>query len=114
MNNGFYDTGVGYSSYPPDIIDVTDHYLELLDGISNQGKRIVINNGVPSLVDRDVMPLTWDDIRKKRDDLLALSDWTQLSDAPVDQTAWATYRKVLRDIPQSYANPADVVFPGTP
>jgi hypothetical protein len=36
--------------------------------------------------------------RSKRDGLLAQSDWTQVADAPVDATAWATYRQALRDI----------------
>lgn len=36
--------------------------------------------------------------RSIRDTLLASSDWTQVADAPVDATAWATYRQALRDI----------------
>lgn len=36
--------------------------------------------------------------RGKREELLARSDWTQVADAPVDATAWATYRQALRDI----------------
>ena len=50
----------------------------------------------------------WDDSmassnRGKRDALLAQSDWTQVADAPVDTTAWATYRQALRDI-STHAN----------
>ena len=37
-------------------------------------------------------------VRTKRNTLLADSDWTQVADAPVDATAWATYRQALRDI----------------
>jgi len=37
-------------------------------------------------------------VREKRNDLLAESDWTQITDATVDKTAWATYRTSLRDI----------------
>ena len=45
----------------------------------------------------------WDDSmassnRGKRDSLLIQSDWTQVADAPVDATVWATYRQALRDI----------------
>lgn len=45
----------------------------------------------------------WDDNiaagnRSKRNSLLTESDWTQVADAPVDATAWATYRQALRDI----------------
>ena len=42
-------------------------------------------------------------IREERDAKLTESDWTQVADAPVDQTAWATYRQALRDI-TSHAN----------
>lgn len=42
-------------------------------------------------------------VRDQRNTLLADSDWTQTIDAPVDQTAWATYRLGLRDI-TSHAN----------
>lgn len=37
-------------------------------------------------------------MRGYRDKLLADSDWTQVADAPVDKTAWATYRQALRDV----------------
>jgi hypothetical protein len=40
------------------------------------------------------------EMRRERDRLLKLSDWTQLPDAPVDQQAWATYRQELRDLPE--------------
>jgi hypothetical protein len=40
-------------------------------------------------------------VRAQRDRLLADSDWTQILDAPVDRTAWATYRQALRDLPQA-------------
>jgi len=38
------------------------------------------------------------DIRNTRNQLLSDSDWTQIADAPVNATAWATYRQALRDI----------------
>lgn len=37
-------------------------------------------------------------IRTHRNNLLTECDWTQVADAPVDKTAWATYRQALRDI----------------
>lgn len=42
-----------------------------------------------------------DEIRNQRNDLLAKSDWTQLSDAPLTEekrVQWAAYRQALRDI----------------
>ena len=53
-------------------------------------------------------------IRQERNDLLDASDWTQNSDSPVDQTAWATYRQLLRDVPQQDGFPLTVVWPTAP
>ena len=53
-------------------------------------------------------------VRKKRDRLLADSDWTQVPDAPVDQAAWATYRQKLRDLPQQKGFPSKVTWPKKP
>lgn len=36
--------------------------------------------------------------RRTRNSLLTESDWTQIADAPVDASAWTTYRQALRDI----------------
>ena len=38
-------------------------------------------------------------VRLWRNDELAATDWTQVADAPVDASAWATYRQALRDLP---------------
>lgn len=53
-------------------------------------------------------------IRSKRNALLAESDWTQVADAPVDQSAWAAYRQALRDIPQQAGFPYNVTWPTEP
>jgi hypothetical protein len=61
-------------------------------------------------------PLTWDDIRTKRDQLIRESDWTMVQDATVNQASWAQYRQILRDLPQTYASvtPDKVVWPEPP
>jgi hypothetical protein len=63
-----------------------------------------------------VTEITWDTIRAKRDKLIADSDWTMIPGATVDQAAWAAYRQVLRDLPQTYAatGPESVVWPAEP
>jgi len=53
-------------------------------------------------------------IRAWRNRQLAASDWTQLPDAPVDATAWATYRQELRDMMQQNDDPKLIVFPEPP
>jgi hypothetical protein len=38
-------------------------------------------------------------VRNWRNAQLAGTDWTQVADAPVNASAWATYRQQLRDLP---------------
>jgi hypothetical protein len=53
-------------------------------------------------------------VRADRNNRLAETDWTQLADATVDQTAWAAYRQALRDVPAQAGFPWDVTFPNQP
>ena len=55
----------------------------------------------------------WEEVRMKRDALLASTDWTQLPDAPVDKAAWSEYRQRLRDLPET-TDPLNVVWPERP
>lgn len=57
---------------------------------------------------------TEETVRFERNKLLSSSDWTQLPDAPVDKTAWATYRQALRDITSQEGFPENVVWPVKP
>jgi hypothetical protein len=55
------------------------------------------------------------DLRSVRNNLLAGSDWTQMSDAPVNAKAWAKYRQELRDLPATITDPTSpVVWPEPP
>ena len=55
-----------------------------------------------------------DNIRAERDRCLVKSDWSQLSDAPVDAAAWATYRQELRDLPSQSEFPFNITWPTQP
>lgn len=55
----------------------------------------------------------WSAIRSERNAKLAVSDWTQLPDAPVDASVWASYRQALRDITQQ-SDPFDIIWPTAP
>ena len=55
-----------------------------------------------------------EEVRTERNQKLTDSDWTQLADAPVDKTAWATYRQALRGIPIQSGFPFSVVWPDVP
>lgn len=59
----------------------------------------------------------WAVVREWRNRLLFDSDWTQLLDSPVSTeniSLWRSYRQELRDIPQNFKIPTNVVFPDGP
>ena len=56
----------------------------------------------------------WDQIKLWRNAQLAISDWTQVADAPVDKAAWATYRQALRDLPAQGGLADEAEFPVAP
>lgn len=53
-------------------------------------------------------------VREDRNKRLSESDWTQVLDAPVDQTAWAAYRQALRDVTAQVGFPWDIEWPVKP
>jgi|TARA_R100001530_G_scaffold44832_1_gene33913 hypothetical protein len=56
----------------------------------------------------------WDELRGKRNLLLTNSDFTQLDDSPRDKSKWKSYREALRDLPENYPNPDDIIWPTEP
>jgi hypothetical protein len=56
----------------------------------------------------------WKQIKRWRNAELARTDWTQLPDAPVDKTAWASYRQALRDLPAQGGLADAAEFPVAP
>jgi len=66
--------------------------------------------------DPGVKPYTWAQAIEKRDKALTASDWTMIPGCTVDQHAWAVYRQILRDIPQTFANcdPIGIIWPEKP
>ena len=53
-------------------------------------------------------------IRQQRNAKLTACDWTQIADAPVDKTAWSTYRQSLRDLPKESGFPWTITWPTEP
>ena len=66
--------------------------------------------------DPEIIPNEWilERVRNWRNAKLIESDWTQTLDAPVDKTAWATYRQALRDLPASNLDPRKIELPSEP
>jgi hypothetical protein len=54
------------------------------------------------------------EVRDVRNSLLSMSDWTQVADAPVDKSAWATYRQALRDVTAQAGFPWTIDWPVAP
>ena len=55
----------------------------------------------------------WDNVRAKRNELLAVTDFYALSDVSMSSDM-TTYRQALRDVPASVENSEDVVWPEKP
>ena len=53
-------------------------------------------------------------VRVARNNLLKDSDWTQITDATADKTAWAVYRMTLRDITEQADFPWTITWPDAP
>jgi hypothetical protein len=59
---------------------------------------------------------TWEQIRAQRDALLKDSDWSVALDATPkpSKEAWLVYRQALRDIPNKFSKPEEVIWPEKP
>lgn len=117
-NKGFYDNKFNYSSLPNDLIEVdASQHINLLNEVNSNNKVIAVVDGAITLQEKPPSEVshTWQTIRFTRNMLLSDSDHTQLPDYPADlKSQWATYRQLLRDIPQTYSNVSDVIWPTKP
>lgn len=112
---GFYNDAI-HTTIPQGSVEVSSTlHMELISQ-QGKGKVITIRDGQVVTVDRTVS-VSWDDIRKIRDNLLTASDWTQLQDSPLSTTmksAWIKYRTELRNITDTYKTPEEVIWPSSP
>ena len=110
----FYNTEFNYPTLPEDIVEISDADHSRLVAAINDYKEVYLDeNDQLALRDRSVT-IDWNNIRTKRNRLLDESDYTQMPDWPGNKTAWATYRQLLRDIPQTYSSPNEVIWPDKP
>lgn len=111
--NGFFMDEI-HSSIPEDSIEITEKEREIMiDQMNNHNKKVVIVNDKITFEDV-VIPVSWEEIRSKRNRLLRETDYTQMTDWPGNKVPWFNYRKELREIPQKYQNPEDVIWPTPP
>ena len=90
---------VGYEGAPE--YDSLTHYLQHSNVPALVGGNWVLTKTVVALTTEQIAEKTAAkarEVRADRDTLLVGADWTQVADAPVNATDWATYRQALRDI----------------
>ena len=114
---GFYADEIHGTKIPEPKVPITE--AEWQDALSNQNSRKIsletlkMVETVPPAATRAEC-LTG--IRFRRNQLLAETDWTQLSDAAMtddQKTAWRSYRQALRDFPAG-CNPYSPDWPARP
>lgn len=112
---GFYDSDIGYVSYPDDIVEITkEEHQQYLTAINMQGKELYLDGNQKLALRPKTIVVTWEEVRARRNKLLDQCDYTQMPDYPGDKTAWAAYRQALRDIPTTFTDPASVTWPSRP
>ena len=108
---GWYDSDITKEIPVPNIEVTTEQYNAYYELMSTQSQRPIVKNERITFVSA-TMELTWDDIRYRRDNRLASTDWTQGRDVPeAVYTKYMPYRQALRDVPQNFSTPASVVWP---
>jgi len=85
--------------------------VEQLDG-KWYTKYSVANMDAEAITAKDAEQAT--NVRNTRNQKLSESDWTQVADAPVDKSAWSTYRQALRDVTSQEGFPWTVNWPTKP
>ena len=100
------------------VVEITDEQALQLE--SSSSPLFLINGNLVSLRGKlwaeNPEPMK-EVIMRKRNNLLANSDWTQLSDSPLDEdtrSAWATYRQNLRDLTDNIDENGEVDYPVAP
>ena len=109
IKNGFVVNTIVVNSLDelPNLIEATTGGI----GWAYDGETLY-NPNAPTQVELE--QLAWSAVRAERNAKLAACDWTQLSDAPVDDLQWAVYRQALRDVPNSQSDPFSIVWPEPP
>jgi len=87
---------------------------ELQDGLVYTAELILLTEDEKLLRKSENISQLASRAREQRNRLLAESDWTQVSDAPVDNAVWANYRQELRNITRQPNFPDNITWPTKP
>ena len=74
-------------------------------------------NGEYTIEEEPEPPMTAEEVRAKRDRLLAETDWTQVLDAPIStkcREEFRVYHQELRDVTEQEGFPTNIVWPEMP
>lgn len=69
---------------------------------------------IEAIIDSCGNEIKLEELRRKRDSLLAATDWWAFSDTPEMTQEQIDYRQALRDITNTYSSVDDVVWPTKP
>lgn len=95
----------------------TRYQVAFADGVHLVNGKWYTKNSVADMSDEAKAALDAQQAKAVRDERakkLAETDWTQLTDAPVNSAAWGTYRQLLRDVPVQNGFPWDIAWPVKP
>ena len=90
-----------------------DEYILWLDEDQTQPTDGEVDSMLATMQDEQ----PWIDLRSARNELLRACDWTDLPNAPLEesqQEEWQAYRQALRDVPQQGVEPDEVIWPDVP
>ena len=86
-----------------------------------EGQQFYINGSFVNNANEKTQAILYEgylsDLRTERNKLLAQSDWTQANDSPLTDSKkveWASYRTLLRDLPNNTSDPANPSWPEKP
>jgi hypothetical protein len=93
-------------------------YTDINNIIWLEGTTPIAKEQILAIIPQVELEIALENLRKKRNKLLANSDYIVLADSPVnDKANWLTYRQSLRDLTEGLDTVAEinaVVFPAKP
>ena len=98
--NPFQIKGTSYDDFVVESVDLENPVVFDRDAVVAKAQEI-----------EDQIP--WDEMRQKRNSLLAATDWTANSDVIMSEEM-KVYRQQLRDLPANIASPLNLIWPAPP
>lgn len=90
--------------------------ITTIDAVVSANELVVIVNNEPQWIankDAILLERQWSEVRRKRNELLANSDFSQLPDVPLSndvKARYQAYRQALRDVTEQ-PNPYAIIWP---